>query len=216
MAQSENDKLSVRVDRIRELCRLGGNSGFEAATLARTVFYDTVGSSHPLMVDLDRALEKANWVLALAASKSVLTLYNEGGLASPRLVIAHEIEGEILDLALAQVKAAETEKDTTKKQMHLAISAFLAGAALEDALRRLCESNGASYDTQHTSISKLQSVLFQPAKQIEIISSSENKQLTAWGDTRNKADHGRFVDITYSAVLSMVVSVRSFVDKHLP
>ena len=216
MKQSEKDKLSVRIKRIRELCRLEGNSCFEAATLARTVLFETVGNSHPLMLDLDRALEKSHWILASAASKGVLALYDEDGLTSPRLGIAHEIEGDILDLALTQVKAGETEKQIAKKQTYFAISAFLAGAVIEDALRRLCESNTINYDTQHTSISKLQSVLYQPAKQIEIISSSENKQITAWGDTRNKADHGRFEEITYAEVLSMVISVRSFIDKHLP
>ena len=63
------------------------------------------------------------------------------------------------------------------------------------------------YDAQRTSISKLQAVLFQPSKQIEVISASENKQITAWGDTRNKADHGRFSEITHTEVVAMVMGV---------
>jgi hypothetical protein len=57
---------------------------------------------------------------------------------------------------------------------------------------------------------------FEPGRQVEVISSTENKQLTAWGDTRNKADHGRFADLTHSEVLSMVIGARGFLDKHLP
>jgi len=132
------------------------------------------------------------------------------------LQIAHEIEGGILDIAQRQVEAAETARDPSQKQTHLAIGAFLAGAAIEDALRRLCDANGLPYDAQRTSIAKLQTVLFQPSQHIEIISSSENKQLTAWGDTRNKADHGRFAEITHSEALAMVIGVRGFIDKHLP
>jgi hypothetical protein len=55
----------------------------------------------------------------------------------------------------------------------------------------------------------------QPSKQVEVISSSENKQITAWGDTRNKAGHGKFADLTYAEV-SMVLGVRAFIDRHLP
>lgn len=141
---------------------------------------------------------------------------DQGALKSPRLVIAHEIEGGSLDIAQAQTQTAENNKDQSQRQLQLAISAFLAGAALEDALRRLCDSKSIVYDTQRATLSKLQSVLYQPTKQIEIISSSENKHITAWGDTRNKADHGKFVGITYAEVLSMVIGVREFIDKHLP
>ena len=101
----------------------------------------------------------------------------------------------------------------THKQLQLGIAAFLAGAALEDALRRLCDTGGISYNPQRTSISKLREALYQP---LEVISRSDNTQITAWGDTRNKADHGRFSEITHSEVLSMVIGVRGFIDKHLP
>ncbi len=208
----------MTIDHIRLLCGKdqGSNEYFEAAGLAQTILYDTVGGSHPMMAILSDALEKADWGRALAASRGVLKLFDEGGLTSPRLVIAHEIEGDLLDIAQSQMQAAEPAQDNSQKQVHLAIAAFLAGSALEDALRRLCNARSITYDVQHTSISKLQSVLFQPAKQVEVISSSENKQLTAWGDTRNKADHGRFSEITQAETMAMVIGVRAFIDKHLP
>jgi len=115
-----------------------------------------------------------------------VALCEEGSLKSPRLAIAREIEGDILDIAQAQVQAAETSRDSAQKQLQLAIAAFLSGASLEDALRRLADADGVAYDTQRTSVSKLQAALFQPSKQVEVISTSENKQITAWGDTRNK------------------------------
>ena len=151
-----------------------------------------------------------------ATAQAVVTLFEQGGLQSPRLTIAHEIEGSILDIAESQVQATEKAPDTTLKSLQLAIAAFLAGAALEDALRRLCDASRITYDPQRTSLSRLQTALFQPSKQIEIINGSENKQITAWGDTRNKADHGKFGEITYAEVISMVVGVRSFIDRHLP
>jgi hypothetical protein len=218
MTEDYNQIMKSRIEKIKILT--GGDQGsydfFEAGGLALAVLSDTVGSGHPLLCVLDNALKTKDYMVARSASRSVVTLYEEGGLKSPRLSIAHEIEGNFLDIAQAQVQSAETCKDVNQKQVLLAISAFLAGATLEDALRRLCDSNSISYDVTKTSISKLQSGLYQPSKNIEIITASENKQITVWGDTRNKADHGRFSDITHTEVVAMVLGIRSFLDKHLP
>ena len=124
---------------------------------------------------LDGAIKSGQWQLCAAACRALLKLYDEGGLRSPRLAIAHEIEADILDIAQGQVEASERSSDATHKQLQLAIAAFLAGASLEDALRRLCDAQSIVYDTERTSISKLQVALYQPSKQIVVISSSENK-----------------------------------------
>lgn len=208
----------MRIEKIKGLTseEQGGYQYFEAAGLSLTVIHDTVGGSHPLCGVLDNALKKKDYVVAVAASRGVVTLFEQGGLKSPRLAIAHEIEGDFLDIAQEQAQAAETATDANQKQLRLAISAFLAGASLEDALRRLCDAHSIAYEVGKTTISKLQTALYQPAKQIEIISTSEIKQITAWGDTRNKADHGRFAEITQTEVVTMLMGVRAFLDKHLP
>lgn len=221
VGRTENMNNATLVNRVAQIRRLsdenqGSTEWFEAANLAQVVLHDTVGGNHPLAAALKSALEKADPYRAVAASRGVVKLFDEGGLISPRLAIAHEIEGDLLNLAQSQTEAAERAADLQGKQTHLAIAAFLAGAAIEDGLRRLCDAHGITYDPQRASIAKLQSALFQPARQVEVISSTENKQLTAWGDTRNKADHGRFADLTHSEVLSMVIGARGFLDKHLP
>jgi hypothetical protein len=58
--------------------------------------------------------------------------------------------------------------------------------------------------------------MYQPSKGVEHISNSENKQITAWGDTRNKADHGKFSELTQTEVISIIIGTRAFIDKHLP
>ena len=217
MVLDENTRIENLIEELRKLNK--SPTHFKVPTviaLSQTIVYDTLGTNHPLMKVLDHALKSKNWFDAFAASHSVVTLYEKGGLSSPRLAIAHEIEGDILDIAQKQVEASERNSDATHKQLQLGIAAFLAGAALEDALRRLCDASGISYNPQRTSISILQAALYQPSKQIEMISGSENKQITAWGDTRNKADHGRFSEITHAEVRSMVISVRGFIDKYLP
>ena len=218
MANDQNEAMKARIQQIKNLAspNQGSRAYYEAGGLALTVLYDTVGGKHPLYAVLDNALKSRDYNGVFAASRAVVTLYEQGGLASPRLAIAHEIEGNFLDIAQAQVQAAETSKDANQKQLQLAIAAFLAGASLEDALRRLCDAHGIAYDVDKTSISRLQSALYQPSKKIEIISVSENKQITAWGDTRNKADHGRFNEITHTEVIAMVLGGRALLDKHLP
>ncbi len=193
----------------------GSSEWFESAALAQSVLHDTTGATHPLMRVLDDALQKSDFTRAVAGARAVVRLCNDGGLQSPRLVIAHEIEGGLLDIADTQVQAAERDPDSAK-QVRLSIAAFLAGAALEDALRRMCDANQAPYDAQRSSVAKLQAALYQPSKQIELISGSENKQITSRGATRNKADHGKFSELTFSEVLSMTIGVRGFIDRHLP
>ena len=218
MVFDENTVIQNRIEKIRDLIGEDREELSEAVSLARSLVYDIRGDNHPVMEDLSKALQllyMRRSSSAIAACRSVIALYEEGGLSSPRLEIAHEIEGDILDIAQKQVEASEKNTDATHKQLQIGIAAFLAGAALEDALRRLCDAHGISYNPR-TSISSLQIELYQPTNQIEVISQSETKQITAWGDTRNKADHGRFSEITHSEVLSMVIGVWGFIDKHLP
>jgi len=72
-----------------------------------------------------------------------------------------------------------------------------------------------SYDAQKASISKLQSVLYSPSNDVEEIDGSENKQITAWGDTRNKADHGKFSELKEVDVSMMITGVRAFIARRL-
>ena len=218
MVFNENTEIQNRIEKIRDLIKGSTEELLEAVSLARSIIYDMRGDNHPLMGDLEQGLqllyvEGFSPEPAVAACRSVIALHEQGGLSSPRLEIAHEIEGDILNIAQKQVEASERNTDATHKQLQIGIAAFLAGTALEDALRRLCDAHGISYNSQRTSISKLREALYQP---LEVISRSDNTHITAWGDTRNNADHGRFSEITHSEVLSMVIGVRGFIDKHLP
>jgi hypothetical protein len=189
---------------------------YEAAGIAQSVLHDVAGGAHPLTHGVEEAVKSGDWRKLLGAIKSVIAVYDDKGLPSPRLRIAAEIEGDLLDIAEAQSRLAESVTDSPQKQVGLATAAFLAGAALEDALRRICDAKGVKYDVQRSSVAKLQAALYQPSNQVEFITQSENKQLTVWGDTRNKADHGKFGDITQTEVLAMIIGVRAFVNKHLP
>jgi len=215
--KSTNEKsIKARIDEIRKLAteQSSIHKIYQAVSIALSVVNDTVGVNHPIVRSLEGSLTTGDWGRPFGACQAVISMYENEALTNPRLKIAAEIETDILVTSQQQVQAAETAKSNDARTIHLAIAAFLAGSALEDALRRLCDANGFAYDS-NTSISKLQNVLYRPSDQVEIISRSDTKQIIAWGDTRNKADHGKFHELTQAEVHAMVIGVQSFVDRHL-
>jgi hypothetical protein len=209
--------LKARIERIRQAAheRASTEENYEAAALAQTVLHDTVGAGHPLMISLRDGVASSDWTKIVGACMAVVMLFDQGSLENPRLRIARELEGDVLDVAEAQARAAEETVDAGQKTVRRAVAAFLAGAALEDALRRLSDKVGVTYDHARSSIAKLQGGLYAPSSNALHITVSENKQITAWGDTRNKADHGKFAEITQTEVITMIMGIRSFLDKNL-
>lgn len=163
MELPKDSAIRTRIERIRHLSGRdqGSTAWFEAATLAQSVDYDAIGGHHPLMNNLSNALTSSDYDRAVAASRVLVSLWEKGGLKGPRPAIAHEIDSDVLDMAQEQAAASERSTDATHKQLQLAIAAFLAGASLEDALRRICDSRGVAYDPKRTSISKLQAAIRQ-------------------------------------------------------
>src|ERR1043166_2730732 len=140
----EDPSIRARIEKMRSLLPQSRDLSAikEAAVLGQSVLHDTVGDSHPAMKVLDQGLEMTDYSAVApiqAGCRTIFMLYETGGLESPRLRIAREMEGDVLDIAEAQAMAAEATTDPGRKQIRLAIAAFLAGAALEDALRRLCD-----------------------------------------------------------------------------
>jgi hypothetical protein len=219
----EDKSIAERIVKIREYSKLGDWTSahvettdvYEIGMLGKSVLIDTVGDGHPLMEGFSTAMSGPNHNLMRASCRALVMIYDQGALRSPVLRVAQDLEGEILAVADAQTRLAEEAPDTSSKEMRLAVAAFLAGAALEDALRRLCDKNKVSYDSDRTSLDKLRSALYSPNRGIEFISSSDSKVITSWGDTRNKADHGHFDQLRPVEVGMMVVGVRDFVARAL-
>jgi hypothetical protein len=100
MAEDFSALLKKRVERIKFLTssRQGAHEYLEAGGLALTVIHEAVGGSHPLSAVFENVLKSKDWAGTAAASRALVTLYEQGGLKSPRLAIAHEIEGTLLIL----------------------------------------------------------------------------------------------------------------------
>lgn len=189
----------------------------EAVGLAISLVHDTSGGAHPIVRQLEEANRARDWTMQSGAVSAVLKLHEHGVLVSPALRIAHEIEGDVLKIAQGHLLLAEqASSDSTSRTIHLAITAALAGATLEDALRRIADGGSVSYDPTNTSLSKLQAALYQPSRGVQFIDAGENKNITAWGETRNNADHGHFAKLTITDVSALLFGTRSFIDKHLP
>jgi hypothetical protein len=212
----EDKSIAERVRMVKMLSDSENGDYHEAVLLALTVVHETAGLGHPLAVNLTKlAANPSSFSDMRAACRTLVTLFGQGALGNKALKIAREIEGDFLAAAEAQVKAAEATTDANARQLRLAVAAFVAGAVLEDGLRRLCDKHGAEYEAGRTSLAKLQTALYQPGKGIEHIDTGENKLITAWGDTRNEADHGHFDKLGLVEVGMMVTGVRDFLSRRL-
>jgi len=92
-------------------------------------------------------------------------------------------------------------------------AAMLAGAVLESTLRKMCEVRGIEIGPRET-IGTLNAKL---AKQTDppAYSSMYHKQIIAWADLRNNADHGHFGEYEPEHVRAMIDGVREFAARHL-
>lgn len=89
-------------------------------------------------------------------------------------------------------------------------AASLAGAVLEDTLRKLCEKHSVAIP-EKSNIEKLNTALVKAV----VYNVGVQKTVTAYAHTRNSADHGKFDDVNAQAVDLMVQWLRGFVGQHL-
>jgi hypothetical protein len=92
-------------------------------------------------------------------------------------------------------------------------AAMLAGAVLESTLRKMCEVRSIPTDRQDK-IGTLNDKLAKHQKP-PAYSSMYHKQIIAWADLRNNADHGHFDEYNHEDVRAMITGVREFAARHL-
>lgn len=89
-------------------------------------------------------------------------------------------------------------------------AASLAGAVLEDTLRKLCARHEVPF-VEKTKIDRLNADLAKAG----IYNTLVQKRITALADIRNNADHGRFDEFTKDDVVDMVKWARKFAADYL-
>ena len=114
-------------------------------------------------------------------------------------IISAEVFGDFLEMA--QHLLDEGYKNP---------AASLAGAVLEDGLRRVTRNNYITV-TDGDGIASLR----QKCAAKKVFNKLVSDQITAWTTLRNSAAHGKFEDYTAQQVGSMLSDVRSFLATHL-
>jgi hypothetical protein len=125
--------------------------------------------------------------------------FEMGLLFDVRALIAAELLGDFIEQAEFLLTA----------NYHVP-AASLAGAVLEDTLRKLCERHDIPLP-ESTKIDRLNSDLARA----EIYDRLTQKRITAIADIRNNADHGHFNKFRREDVDDMVKWIRSFTTKYL-
>ena len=122
-----------------------------------------------------------------------------GYLRKTANLISAEVFGDFLEMS--EHLLAEGYKDP---------AASLAGAVLEDGLRRIGRNNDVTV-TDRDDLTSLRDKCV--AK--KVFNNLVRQQITGWSTLRNFADHGKFDEYTAQQVASMISDVRSFLATHL-
>ncbi|MCA9902478.1 MAG: DUF4145 domain-containing protein [Anaerolineae bacterium] len=136
--------------------------------------------------------------------------YENGMLRS----IAEMIETNVVADYLTQ--AGQLLKDNKNGVHPYGPAAVLAGAVLEDGLRRLCSRQTPPISTNKPGgHPKTMGTLIDDLKNAGLFNELKAKQLRAWADIRNAAAHGRFEDFTRDDVERLIAGVQSFLADNL-
>jgi hypothetical protein len=95
-------------------------------------------------------------------------------------------------------------------------AAVLAGAVLEDALRRLCQRQTPPIDTHKPDGSpKTLDPLITDLQKANVFNKAKADMLKSWAKTRNYAAHGEFTQFNRSEVEGMIAGVKNFIADYL-
>jgi len=133
--------------------------------------------------------------------------YAAGYLFEIEQSIRRGVFSDLLDMAAHLLEGYE--------HLHAATSAgVLAGATLEEYLRKLADANGIATANSGGEPVKAES-LNTELRGEGVYDLSEQMQVTAWLDLRNKAARGRRDEFSADQVRLMIQGVRDFTVRHL-
>ena len=160
-------------------------------------FSETLGQAQGWQVTLLH-----NFDAALGIMKAAAEDVEAGFLGERDLLITADAFGSLLE-----------QSEHLLEQGYKDPAAMLAGAVLESTLRKMCEVRGIPADKQDK-IATLNDKLAKRHKPAAY-SSMYHKQIIAWADLRNNADHGHFKEYDRPQIAAMIAGVREFAARHL-
>lgn len=125
--------------------------------------------------------------------------FDDDLLSDLKAVVAAEVLGEFIDQADALLEAG-----------YYVAAASVAGAVLEDAMRKLCVANNLAV-AEKTTISALNADLGRAG----VIDKLVHKRITLLAEVRNNADHGHFEKVSQEDVDDLVRYARKFCADYL-
>ena len=169
---------------IRRVCGLDSDHYLELRRLSEAKESANDGWFQPLVIGIVKAAQHA---------------FEHGLLFDVRSLIAAELLGDFTDQA-----------ETLVREGYHVPAASLAGAVLEDTLRRLSQKHGLPVPAS-TKIDRLNADLAKAGVYDLLV----QKRITALADIRNNADHGKFDKFTHEDVEDMVKWLRRFEADYL-
>jgi hypothetical protein len=128
--------------------------------------------------------------------------------------MAGAIEAEIACDYMGQ--AEQLLADSHRGKFDYVPAAVLAGAVLENALRKLCSQQQSPIAQQDAKGNhKTLGPLIQELKKAGVFNEAKAKQLQAWADIRNLAAHGEFNQFKRTDVEPMIAGINSFLADYL-
>lgn len=135
--------------------------------------------------------------------KSVQNDFEKGLLVNIRQLLQAEIFADFLEMGEYLLK--ENYKDA---------AAVIIGSVLEDSLRKLATSNGINILKDNGNYLTLEPLNIELAK-ADVYNRLKQKEVTSWGDLRNKAAHGHHDEYDKPQVQMMLLFVQKFCSDYL-
>ena len=145
----------------------------------------------------------------IAALKAIKDDFEKGFLGDLAAQVAAEITADYMGQADGLLQEGQSGK------FDYVPAAVLAGAVLEQALRRLCDQHQPPIETTKTDGSKKTlNPLIDDLKKAEVYNEAKAKQLRVWADIRNHAAHGGFDQFKPADVERMISGIKIFLEDH--
>lgn len=136
---------------------------------------------------------------ALGILKAAVEDYKSGLWRETKILI----EADVFDDFLEQAEALQVAG-------YFQPAAVVAGAVLEDGLRKLCDRNGIAI-SDRPKLDKMNADLAKHGAYTKLV----QKNITFLADLRNKAAHGQWDELTPDLVQDMLHQVRRFMADYL-
>lgn len=184
-------------DNIRDL-QMAAQWSTSCLALLKSVFGQESDYYERFLQCLDRIDIGYNARMAFGVLSAAKDDYEKGALFNTRRLIQAELFDDFLEQAEHLFGTG-----------YYGPAAVVAGAVLEDGLRKLCAGTGIILPANP----KLDSMNAELAK-ANVYTTLTQKRITANADVRNKAAHGKWDEFKKADVEDMIRSIRSFMEDH--